>query len=83
MQLFYKAMTRPVFGSAACSLCEQTISTTFFDHIMTQHLPVRPSVPHTSKDDLVSALSEETPDLSFVMKHFPLSLMSTLTCQQL
>ena len=82
IQLLFKTMTRPVFGSAACSLCQQSISTTFFDHIITHHIPARPPDPHLNEEDIVSALSEETPDISYVIKHFPPSLMSTLNCQQ-
>ena len=52
IQLLFKTMTRPVFGSAACSLCQQSISTTFFDHIITHHIPARPSDPHLNEEDI-------------------------------
>ena len=39
IQAFFSIMTRPVYGSAPCAFCEDSVTATYLGHFLSCHLP--------------------------------------------
>ena len=73
IQSLFSMMTRPVFGSAPCAFCENTVPETYFEHFLSCHLPA--NCPGMTKEEIKGELKKENPDINLIIRLF---YMSTL-----
>ena len=68
IQSLFKEMTRPVFGSIPCSLCDQLIpeSTPYFDHYVNEHIQGQ----EMTKEDIEKTLTSPSLDLAPIITLF-------------
>ena len=76
VQSLLSVMTRPVFGSAPCAFCEDTVPATYFEHFLSCHLPA--GLPKMTKEEIGGELRRENPDITNIMRLFSHNHMSTL-----
>ena len=73
IQSLFRVMTRPVFGSAPCTLCDDTFQETYLHHYLSSHLPA--SQPGMTENDIKDVLKMENPDISNIIRLFHMSTL--------
>ena len=80
IQSLFNMMTRPVFGTAPCAFCEDTVPATYFEHFLSCHLPA--NRPGMTKEEIKGELKKEDPDITHIIRLFSPNHMSTLRLTQ-
>ena len=82
IQSLYSIMTRPVFGSAPCTFCEDMVITTHLEQFLSSHLPANQQ--GMTREEIKGELKKEPPDINYTIRLFsPNHIISTLRQSQL